>query len=339
MGLFDSTIQTLSNMALNESGFEVPQVAAPAIVDEFKAMLEMMPALNEEEMKFPDYAVPVRESKRLGKYLIEMEDISRFMMTNGLTNILEAITTIGKANGITLDNSNTALVIDEASILQEMDDLGMNISKPNSNEGNIGTVGLLGPHTDIGKFRRFANSREFVDLVANKYGLPIVKKAYSIGLVKSDDTDVNHKGNLQEAAEDTQMKKTDDQQVLNEKDNKPVNEEVSAAQLIRDIALGKYDNELMAEAAGGENFFDAVKKKSLSEAGQNAPQNGSDKPSGYVNSMTPTNPSKPLATPPNRTVSVSAAVNKPTSPGTPSTNPMQFTGNKAAGMAGKGKCK
>ena len=263
MGLFDSTIQTLSNMALNESGFDVPQVAAPAIVDEFKAMLDMMPALNEEEMNFPVYAVPLKECKRLGRYLIEMEDLSRYMLTNGLTNILEAISYIGNYNGITLDESNTALVIDEASVLQEMDDLGMNISKPNSNEGNIGTVGLLGPHTDLGKFRRFANSREFVDLVANKYGLPLVKKSYSIGLIKADDSDVNHKGNLQESTEDVQMKKDDDQQVIHEedpKDKKPVTESASDFSWIKDIAHGKYDNELIAEAAGGEEFFSAIKK-------------------------------------------------------------------------------
>lgn len=207
MGLFDSAIQNLSRMALNESGVEIPQVTAPALVDEFKATLDMMPSLLEEEMEFPVYAVPIRKNKRLGRYLIEMEDLSRYMLTNGITNILEAITYIGNNNGVRLDNTNVALVIDEASILQEMDDLGMNIGGSNSNEGNIGTVGLLGPHTDIGKFRRFANSREIVDTVANKYGLPLVKKNYTIGLVPVKHGDIKHDGNLQESAEETQARK------------------------------------------------------------------------------------------------------------------------------------
>lgn len=271
MGLFDSTIQNLSNMAINESACELPQVAAPALVDEFKAMLDMMPTLNEDEMVFPAYSVPVRECSRLGKYLIEMEDISRYMITNGQTNILEAVKVIGNQNGIRLDESNTALVIDEHSVLQEMDELGMDIGGGNSNEGNIGTVGLLGPHTDIGKFRRFANSREFIDLVANKYGLPIVKKNYSIGLIKADEGYIKHNGNLQESAP---LKTTGINAILQEKDKEkkqtpvqedvePITEEYTQLDMIRDIALGKYDNELMAESVGGP-AFDIEEKKTLS---------------------------------------------------------------------------
>ena len=224
MGLFDSTIETLSQMAINESGLEIPQVAPSALVDEFKATLDMMPALNEEEMIFPDYAVPIRESSRFG-YLIEMEDISRYMLTNGITNLLEAVDNIGRANGIKLNNRNVALVIDEASIEQDIDDLGMNIGGPNTNEGNIGTVGLLGTHTDLSKFRRFANSREFVDVVCNKYGLPVVKKNYTIGLVPVKHDDIHHNGNIQEGSssgteEDVEFKADQDTKVLNEKDKK-----------------------------------------------------------------------------------------------------------------------
>ena len=258
MGLFDSAISNLSNMAINESAVELPRTAPAALVDEFKAMLDMMPMLEEDEMNFPVYAVPVRESKRLGRYLIEMEDLSRYMLTNGITNILEAISNIGNSNGVSLNESNTALVIDEASILQEMDDLGYDIGGGNSNEGNIGTVGLLGPHTDLAKFRRFANSREFVDLVANKYGLPIVKKKYSIGLKKADEGSVVHKGNLQESADELMKDKAEnkDQTAINEKDDdkavKELEESVDPMQMIRDIASGKYDDQILAESYGGK---------------------------------------------------------------------------------------
>ena len=269
MGLFNTTIQTLSEMAIQESGVELPQVAAPAIVDEFKATLDTMPTLTNEEMTIPASAVPIKHNSRLDKYLIEMEDLSRYMITNQLTSIMEAIDKIGSGNGLSLSNRNTALVIDEASVLQEMDDLGMNIGGGNSNDGNIGTIGLLGNHLDIGKFRRFANSKEVVDLVTNKYGLPIVKKNYSsLGLVQSKrGENVVHNGNAKALTEDAPLTTNPGDQVLNEK---PVNdkEDTNASssvgslkdvgpknaeqahqesmQMLRDIASGKYDDELMA---------------------------------------------------------------------------------------------
>ena len=261
MGLFNTTIQTLSEMAIQESGVELPQVAAPAIVDEFKATLDTMPSLTNEEMMIPASAVPIKHNSRLDKYLIEMEALSRYMITNGITSIMEAIDKIGNNNGVNLHNRNTALVIDEASILQEMDDLGMNIGGGNSNDGNIGTIGLLGNHLDIGKFRR---------LVANKYGLPIVKKNYSsLGLVQSKrGENVVHNGNAKALTEDAPLTPNPGDQVLNEKpvnDNKedtnasssvgslkdvgPKNAEQAhqeSMQMLRDIASGKYDDELMA---------------------------------------------------------------------------------------------
>ena len=228
MGLFDSAIENMSKMALNESSVPIPQITAPALVDEFKSVLELMPTLNEDEMRFPAECVPIREATRIGKYIIEMEDLSRYMLTNKVNNLLEAIEDIGYANGVQLSNRNTALVIDESSILQEMDDLGMNIGGSNSNEGNVGTVGILGVHTDLGKFRRFANSREFVDTVCNKYGIPLVKKNYTIGLIPVKHKDIIHKGNLQENAEIRPKKPN--QMILNEKPDKrtnkyPVNED------------------------------------------------------------------------------------------------------------------
>ena len=274
MGLFKSTIQTLSDMAIQESGTQIPQTAPAAIVDEFLAELEMMPSLNEQEMQFPAYAVPIRESSRLKKYLIETEDLARYMASNKVDDLLEALDDIANANGISLSTDNLAIVVDESAILQEAEDLGFNVGGDNSNEGNIGTVGLLGPHTDLAKFRRFANSREIVDTVANKYGIPIVKKNYKIGLVDPKHGDIVHNGNkaaLSEAAEEAELKPSKDDEILNEpecdgdndedgigcddscskgkcksKKKKSVSEsdEVSELQYLRDIADGKYDDEL-----------------------------------------------------------------------------------------------
>lgn len=285
MGLLSTAIDNLSNLALNEASTVIPDMASPAIVDEMKAMLEMMDSLTEEECKIPAYAVPLKENHRLGRYLIEMEDLSRYMITNQVANILEAVDQIGKANHIALSNKNVALVIDEASILQEMDDLGINIG-PSSNEGNIGDTGLLGKHLDLGKFRRFANSKELVDTIANKYGLPVVKKNYNIGLVQTKrgdeikhDGNVNGNmapgeniptgkpdtsgisGNIHESAETAELKPTGpNTTVLNEPDksgsnsvNKNSNSSLDESmQYLRDIAAGKFDDAILAEEAGGE---------------------------------------------------------------------------------------
>ena len=285
MGVFHTAIDNLSLLAMNESATKIPDMASPAIVDEMRAMLEMMDSITEEESKLPAYAVPLKENKRLGRYLIEMEDLSRYMITNQVSNILEAVDQIGKANNLTLTNKNTALVIDEASILQEMDDLGINIG-PASNDGNIGDTGLLGKHLDLGKFRRFANSKELVDTIANKYGLPVVKKNYNIGLVRTKrGEEIKHEGNVQgnlapgeniptgqpdtagitgnihESAEAAELKPTGpDTKVLNEPDksgsnsvNKNSNSSLDESmQYLRDIAAGKYDDAILAEEAGGE---------------------------------------------------------------------------------------
>ena len=52
MGLFDSAISNMSRLALNEDSVDIPQVTAPALVDEFRTTVEMMPSLTEEEMAF-----------------------------------------------------------------------------------------------------------------------------------------------------------------------------------------------------------------------------------------------------------------------------------------------
>jgi hypothetical protein len=259
MGLFNTTIQTLSEMAIQESGVELPQVAAPAIVDEFKASLDEMPSLTEAEMLIPASAVPIKHNSRLDKYLIEMEDLSRFMITNKLTSIMESIEKIGDANGVSLSNRNTALVIDEASILQEMDDLGMNKNGSNSSDGNIGGIvsKFGGPHADIGKWRRFTNSKEVLELITNVYGLPVVKKDYSSIQQPPVKVTVN---------EDASLEPNPGDQVLNEKpakeeDNQPSDPSVGSLkdvgpknteqahqesmQLLRDIASGKFDDELL----------------------------------------------------------------------------------------------
>ena len=266
MGLFNSAFQTLSEMAINENGVDLPTTTSAAMVDELKAMLESMPTLSPQEMVFTAQAVPIKESNQLGMYLIEMEDLSRFMLTNEYTNILEAVNIILETNGIYDGEGRTALVIDEASILDEIADLGYDVGSPDGNPTGLGK-GLLGPHTDIDKFRKFANSKELIDQISNRYGLPVVKKNYTVGLVK-------------EAAEQVYVKKkapTD--QVLQEKptdidkqsgasEPKDITEESimdpheAYIKYLREVADGKYDmdDEIMDESTFTRYYVNEAKK-------------------------------------------------------------------------------
>ena len=266
MGLFNSAFQTLSEMAINENGVDLPTTTSAAMVDELKAMLESMPTLSPQEMVFTAQAVPIKESNQLGMYLIEMEDISRFMLTNGYSNILEAVNTILETNGIYDGEGRTALVIDEASILDEIADLGYDVGSPDANPTGLGK-GLLGSHTDIDKFRKFANSKELIDQISNRYGLPVVKKNYTVGLVK-------------EAAEQVYVKKkapTD--QILQEKptdidkqsgasEPKDITEESimdpheAYIKYLREVADGKYDmdDEIMDESTFTRYYVNEAKK-------------------------------------------------------------------------------
>ena len=267
MGLFNSAFQTLSEMAINENGVDLPTTTSAAMVDELKAMLESMPTLSPQEMVFTAQAVPIKESNQLGMYLIEMEDLSRFMLTNEYTNILEAVNTILETNGIYDGEGRTALVIDEASILDEITDLGYYVGSPDGNPTGLGK-GLLGPHTDIDKFRKFANSKELIDQISNRYGLPVVKKNYTVGLVK-------------EAAEQVYVKKkapTD--QVLQEKQPTDIDKQSGASEpkditeesimdpheayikYLREVADGKYDmdDEIMDESTFTRYYVNEAKK-------------------------------------------------------------------------------
>ena len=264
MSLFNNAIETLSEMAINESSVEIPTAATPALIDELLETVNNMQSLNEDEMRYTVDMIPVRASDRLQKYLIEMEDISRYMITNNITNLNEAIHNILDYNNIGDQMPNIALVVDESSILQEIESLGYDISNPDPNPIGLGK-GMLGPHLDINKFRRLANSKELIDAITGRYGLPIVKKNYNVGLRKSS--------TVSESAEAAEFKPNRNQVVLQEKpknsqqsfgmqsgnkiDNKSgVNNNIGTGinedyvdpreeylQRLRDIAAGKYDDE------------------------------------------------------------------------------------------------
>ena len=183
--MFSNAIQSLSQLAIQESGVTIPQTADDSLLDEIKARLDSMTPLTEEEMYVPAEAITVKLSNRLHKYLIEAEEISHFMITNGITNFKEAIGYILEANDLSGEYHNVAIVIDEDSILDEMDNLGYAVSDFNLQTPPKGLgLAMVGKQRDFAKLRNIANTKELMDLLTGRYGLPLVKRNYTnVGLL------------------------------------------------------------------------------------------------------------------------------------------------------------
>lgn len=211
MSLFKSAIQTLSEMAINESGLTLPETADRTLLEDVAQMLTNLPALNEQEMRFTPDMVVVRQSDRLGRLLIEMEDLSRYMLTNGVVNVKTAISNILEANDVADRFYDVAIVVDEASILDEMEDLGHNTdgSIPNPEPG-LGKPIFGNDQKDFAKIRRVANTKQLLDLITGRYGLPLVKKNYKQeGFLEAA---------KQASEEDVELKKDEGQDVIHEED-------------------------------------------------------------------------------------------------------------------------
>ena len=214
MSLFNSMIQTLSNMAIQEAGVDIPQAANQSLCEEVVQSLRNLPLLNEEESRWDANMVVVKASNRLGRYLIEAEDLSRFMTTNGISNAKEAIGYILEANGIGGQFHNVAIVIDEASILEDMEELGYAASGSMTTPPKGLGLAMIGKQEDFSKIRRIANSKQLMDVLTGRYGLPLIKKNYQqVGFLESKDE-------KDPTEEDVQIKKGKDDQIIHEEDPK-----------------------------------------------------------------------------------------------------------------------
>ena len=209
MGIFNTAIQTLSNVAIQEAGITLPDVTNTNLVEEMKAKLDGMDYLTEDEMRFTVEMVPVRENRRLGKYLIEMEDLSRYMITNRIVSLKEAVAHSLRYNGLGGQYDNVALVMDEASILDEMAALGIDPKDGEYPEVQRGVGQTVFGHPQaLRDIRRISNSKEVLDKLFSIYGLPFIKKNYKqVGLL--------------ETVEDVKMNTKPGDKVLQEKDKKP----------------------------------------------------------------------------------------------------------------------
>lgn len=267
MAILSSALNTLSELAILESNVEIPTETSSDICQEIVDELSQMPYLTEEEMRFDIAMVPIRASRRFNKYLIEMEDLSRFMMTNNISSIRDAIGYILEANEIPGQYHNIALIIDEDSILSEIESLGYNITtdcwKATPKPG-LGMPMIGKDHRNFKHFRDIANTKQLMDLLTGRYGLPLIKKSYKqVGLLGTpnntgleetgDNYEVNQNDYQQfsEENEDVKIKPKDGNMVLQEKppekENKQklqesVNSREQYLQQLRDIASGKYDD-------------------------------------------------------------------------------------------------
>ena len=223
MSIFSTAIKTLSDIAIQESSVELPTETKSSLVQE---MLDDLPSLNENEMVFDVRAVPVVANPRFNKYLIEMEDISRYMITNKISSLKEAIGDILECNGLEGEFNHVALVIDEASILSEMEDLGIccydNKKYPdNTDFSKVGKTSF-GAQDNMKYIRRLANSKQLLDTLYNNYGIPFIKKNYNqVGLLKEE----------AQYVEDVELQKKDKEKVLHEKDIKDDNGSYSETSL------------------------------------------------------------------------------------------------------------
>jgi len=191
--MFANAIKTLSDMALNESGFEVPKNADEKLLEEFKVQVESLPLLTEEEAEFQVYMVPIHQNKRFGRYLIEMEDLSRYMASSNIHNVKEAVCNILNANGLQGQYANTGIIVDENGLLADCcpdqncaNDCNANKPVSKDHFDNSKAMGFnLIKQSDMNKIRQIANTKKFMDALTGRYGLPLFKKNYdTVGLLK-----------------------------------------------------------------------------------------------------------------------------------------------------------
>lgn len=220
--MFADAIKTLSDMAINEAGLDLPKTAPANLLEEYSAMINSLPVLTEDQTRFTVEMVPVRANRQYGRYLIEMTDLSRYMITNHIHDVKEAIGNILEYNNLAGQYGNVGIII-EADDTTGVEPLGYNYNAPKefpkgeyfNSEKTLG-YGLLGKETNLARVRQIANSKRFMDVLTGRYGLPLFRKGY---------TDV---GLMQEAAsedEDVKLDKKDGEAVLQEKDNKKDKEE------------------------------------------------------------------------------------------------------------------
>lgn len=247
MGVFRETVQILSELAIHENGMEIPKTTTPAVANDLKSFLESIPTVGREDSFYSIDLIPVRRSQKLGKYLIEMEDLSRYMLTNDIRNIREAVSNILEYNNIPDQYHKTALVVDQNSILGELANLGFDTEESSV---HTKTIGQLGDYIDIDQFRKLANSKAMLDQIVNNYGLPVVKKVYDIGPINKPLSQTP----VEESTETVKIKVPKNAEILQEEQPKKLTDND-----IMDSIVNKTD--IMDQFEQNQNFSDPYEQE------------------------------------------------------------------------------
>lgn len=267
MGLYSTSLQTLSEMAILENSIDVPKETPNTIVEELLEDLNELPYLTEKQAIFDISLVPIKEDSETNQLFLEIEDLYRYMASNKITSITEAIGNILEYNNLNGQFHRLAIVIDEQSILDEIADLGYNIDSDTWNKTPPKGLGMplaVDTHTNFDNIRRIANTKQLMDTLTGRYGLPLIKRKYTkVGLLDSaeitnEDTmpKINANSKIlheKPKSNNNSIKIDEDKEASREEqpgdvDNN-LNENVELdprsikIQELKDIAAGKYDDE------------------------------------------------------------------------------------------------
>lgn len=251
MGMFNSVIQSLSEMTIKENSINVPTTTSNNVMDELLEMVENMPLLNERECIFPIQAVPIINSNNYG-YLIELADISKYMVTNNITSITEAIGNILNYNNLEGQYHRISLVVDEESILESLSSLGYNVNTDNwqvQPKKGLGMPLVSDCHTKFDSIRKIANTKQLMDILTGRYGLPLVKRNYTkVGLLEQFDLE-----------EDVEPKVNKNDKLLHEK---PFNgdKEASRSPQPGDVTAELHESaNIVEEKSDHEKYLDVLR--------------------------------------------------------------------------------
>ena len=243
MSLMKNAIGILSSLAIQESTVDIPEETDSQLIREMKTYMNQLYTLNEDETAFTVEMVPLKYSKNLNKYLLEVEDLSRFMFTQGYDNVPQAIGAILEHNNLVGQYHKVAVVIDEQEILDEMNQVESLMECIGWDPRQSTTI----DHTN--RLGVLTNTKTIIEKFIGDWGIPLVKKRYSIG-------------QLHEEVEDVEIKKKPGQEIIHETDPKKqekkniikedYNEEVDYSQMdgkqlriqyLKEVAAGLHDDE------------------------------------------------------------------------------------------------
>jgi len=266
MGLYSTSLQTLSEMAILENSIDIPKETPNTIVEELLENLNELPYLTEKQAIFDISLIPIKEDSETNQLFLEMEDLYRYMASNKITSITEAIGNILEYNNLNGQFHRLSIVIDEQSILDEIADLGYNISSDTWNKTPPKGLGMplaVDAHTNFDNIRKIANTKQLMDTLTGRYGLPLIKRKYTkVGLLDSAEitnedampkVNANSKILHEKPKSNNGVKIDEDKEASREEqpgdvdnnlnENVELDPRAARIQELKDIAAGKYDDE------------------------------------------------------------------------------------------------